>query len=126
MKLSRIGGMGLVLFLPFLFSGVASASPDTTLTLTVQTGKELKSVELFCSPFGGSHPDAEHACKELGEARGNLDALPGLSGTTTCTMEYSPVTAKAEGTWDGEAVAWTHEFGNSCNLYTATGTVFSF
>lgn len=127
MKLSGTGGALLAVALPFAVSGVASASPDITLTLTVTAPKgDTQSVRLTCAPAGGSHPDATGACAELFTARGDFDILPGEPEQTMCTMEYLPVTAAAEGRWRGKPVSWEHEFGNACTLHNATGRVFLF
>lgn len=127
MRLSGIGGALLALALPFVGSGVAGACPDTTLTLTVAVPEgDAESVQLTCEPAGGTHPNAISACEELLAAHGDLDGLPGDDEQTACTMVYQPVIAVAEGTWRGEPVAWESEYGNSCALRTAIGTVFLF
>lgn len=127
MNLIRLSGALLAVALPFAVTGVASAAPDTSLTLTVAAPEGPgRSVELECEPPGGSHPNALRACMELRMAGGDFDRLPGRPEMTNCTMEYRPVTAVAEGRWDGEPVSWEQEFGNSCALHTVTGKVFQF
>lgn len=119
--------MVVAVAMPFVASGVADACPDTTLRLTVTAPEaDAEGVLLTCRPAGGSHPNADRACAEIVAAQGDFNALPGAPGQTGCTMEYQPVTAVAEGTWRGEPVSWRHEFGNTCTLHTATGTVFQF
>lgn len=125
--LTRLSGALLAVALPFAVSGVASACPDTTLTLTVTTQEgDAESVELTCEPPGGTHPNATAACTEVLAAQGDFESLPGNQEVTACTMEYRPVTAVAEGKWHGEPVSWEHEYGNACSLHTATGAVFRF
>ncbi len=125
--MSGIGGALLAVALPFGVSGVASACPDTALTLTVAgEGGDAESVQLTCEPAGGSHPNATSACTEILAAQGDFHALPGASEQVVCTMEYRPVVAAVAGTWRGEPVSWQHEYGNACTLHSATGTVFLF
>jgi hypothetical protein len=127
MKFTRLSGALLAVALPFAVSGVASACPTTSLTLTVAVPEgDAESVQLTCEPPGGSHPNATPACTEILAAQGDFNALPGEQEPGACTMEYRPVTALAEGTWRGEKVSWEREFSNPCTLRTATGTVFRF
>jgi hypothetical protein len=127
MNLTRIGGALLAVALPFAVTGVASASPHTSFTLTVSSPDgDLEVVELQCDPPGGSHPNAKSACMELHRAHGDFDALADHQEPASCTMEYRPVTAEAHGTWHGQPADWTHDFGNDCTLRTATGSVFHF
>jgi hypothetical protein len=127
MRFTRLSGALLVVALPFAVSGVASASraPSLVLMIVAQNG-DSESVALTCDPPGGTHPNAKSACAEIKAAKGDFTALPGASGQTTCTMEYQPVTARAEGTWRGKPVDWAHDYGNGCTLHTATGAVFMF
>jgi hypothetical protein len=127
MKHTRLSGALLAVALPFAMSGVAGASPDTSLVLTIVTQNgDSESVALTCDPPGGAHPNAKSACAEIQAAQGDFTALPGESEQTMCTMEYQPVTAQAEGTWRGEPVDWAHDYGNGCTLHTTTGAVFLF
>jgi len=124
---TRLSGALLAVTLPFAVSGVASACPVTSLTLTVSVPEgDAESVRLTCEPPGGSHPNATPACEEILAAQGDFAELPGSPEAGACTMEYRPVVALAEGTWRGTPVSWEHEFGNGCTLYSATGTVFLF
>ena len=109
---TRLSGALLAVALPFAVSGVASACPHTSLTLTVSV------------PEGDAN--ATPACEEILAAQGDFAELPGSPEAGACTMEYQPVVALAEGTWRGTPVSWEHEFGNGCTLYSATGTVFLF
>lgn len=127
MKFTRLSGALLAVALPFAVTGVASASSDTALTLTVAASDGSgESVGLLCDPPGGTHPNASSACADLLAAQGDFEALPDQQEPAFCTMEYQPVTAVAVGTWRGEPVRWAHEYGNACSLHTATGTVFLF
>ena len=131
MKLTRLSGALLAVALPLaltgLVTGTAGASPGTALVLTVAVPDgPADTVVLECEPTGGSHPHARRACAELFAAKGKFEDLPGEQEHTSCTMEYRPVVAVAEGTWRGEHVEWEHEFGNGCTLRTATGSVFRF
>jgi hypothetical protein len=131
MNITRLCGALLAVALPFALTGVAtgtaSASPMTAFTLTVAALEgPADTVELECEPTGGSHPHARRACAELFAARGKFENLPGELEHTSCTMEYRPVVAIAEGTWRGEHVEWEQEFSNGCTLRAATGSVFRF
>jgi hypothetical protein len=127
MKLTRIGGALLALALPFVVTGVATASSPTSFTLTVAApGGPQKAVQLECDPPGGTHPNAMSACMALHHAYGDFTALAHQQSPTSCTLEYRPVVAKAYGSWHGKPVHWTQEFGNDCALRSATGTVFRF
>jgi hypothetical protein len=127
MNLTRIGGVLLAVVLPFVVTGVAAASPDTSLTLTVSVPNgSAEVVQLECDPPGGSHPHAKPACAALRKAHGDFDALADQQEPASCTMEYRPVVARAHGRWHGQPVHWKHEFGNDCTLRTATGPVFRF
>lgn len=126
MKFTRLSGALLAVALPFAVSGVASACPDTSLTLTVAAlDGDAETVRLACEPAGGSHPNASSACAEIVAAQGDFDKLA-TDEMTACTMEYQPVVAIVEGTWRGEPISWQREFSNGCTLRTATGTVFVF
>lgn len=127
MNLTRIGGVLLAVALPFAVTGVAGASTHTSLTLTISAPDgAAEMVELQCDPPGGTHPNAKSACVELHMSQGDFDELADHQEPASCTMEYRPVTAQAHGTWHGDPVHWTHDFGNACTLRTATGSVFQF
>lgn len=127
MNLTRVGSTLLAIALPFVLTGVATANPHTSLTLTLAAPERGDVVvELECFPSGGSHPNADTACAELLRSSGDFDALADNQEPMSCTMEYRPVVAMAEGTWLGMPVSWTREFGNGCALHTATGMVFVF
>jgi hypothetical protein len=127
MNPTRLSVVLLAVTLLFAVTGVASASPENTLRLTIATPEgPAGTVELACDPVGGTHPTPDSACAEILAAKGDFDALPGEQQLTSCTMEYRPVIAVADGTWDGEEVNWRGEYGNACTMRTATGTVFLF
>lgn len=127
MTFTRLGGALLATALLFAVPGVASAQPETAFVLTVVTQNgDSESVGLVCDPPDGTHPNAKLACDELDAAQGDFGSLPAEQEQTMCTMEYMPVTARAEGTWRGEPVMWEQEFGNACALRSATGAVFRF
>ncbi|MFI5804867.1 SSI family serine proteinase inhibitor [Streptomyces sp. NPDC051561] len=110
-------------------TAVADGHPDPghSLLLTVSGAEHtwIRGVNLNCSPeAGGGHPEALAACNDLTWARGDFDAL--RSEPRTCTKQYDPVTATADGTWHGRTVHWKKTFGNACMLDAATGDVFRF
>ncbi|MFC4854364.1 SSI family serine proteinase inhibitor [Actinophytocola glycyrrhizae] len=127
MNLTRIGGALLAIALPFMVTGVAHASDDTSLTLSVSVPEgETQEVVLECDPPGGTHPKAMFACVELLRSDGDFDALADHQFPMSCTLEYRPVVAAATGTWHGEPVEWTREYSNPCMLSSETGAVFRF
>jgi hypothetical protein len=105
-----------------LLPGPASARVVPS-RLTLSAGDHR--LDLLCSGVpGGGHPQAARACAELAAADGDPDRL--RHGNGICPMVYQPVTAQADGLWDGRVVRWSREFANSCTLHQATGTVFAF
>ncbi|MFD9127633.1 SSI family serine proteinase inhibitor [Kitasatospora sp. NPDC059571] len=109
-----------LLLLPVPPAASARAVPSR---LVLSAGE--RRTELLCSGVpGGGHPAAARACAELAAAGGDLDRLP--RGSALCPMVYQPVTAAADGLWDGRRVHWSQEFANACILRRATGTVFAF
>lgn len=125
MNITRLSGALLAVALPFAVTGVASASTSLSLTVAMPEGP-AETVELQCDPVGGTHPYPKEACAELFAVQGDFAQLPAHQELTNCTMEYRPVIAVADGTWNGEPVAWEHEFSNHCTMGSATGTVFRF
>ncbi|MDI6097930.1 SSI family serine proteinase inhibitor [Actinoplanes sp. NEAU-A12] len=101
-------------------AGPASASADTSLTLTNQA----KTVKLTCGPAGGGHPKAGQACATLSGIGGNPARLKG--GDSLCMLLYKPVTARLKGTWRGKTMKWQQTYGNSCEMARATGVLFDF
>lgn len=77
---------------------------------------------LRCEPIGGSHRRAGAACAALRKVNGDFAALSVSDGA--CTLEYTPVTVTAQGTWKGRPVRYQRTYGNGCALRTGTGPVF--
>lgn len=109
----------------------AQAAPQETLPgnwlhLTVTPGDAPSSgtpgTLLLCDPPLG-HPAAAQACEELRAAGGDISRIP-PKADALCTMIYAPVTASAQGVWDGRRVTYTHTFANSCAMVAETGAVF--
>jgi hypothetical protein len=100
--------------------------PGNWLYLTVTPGDARSSdtpgTLLFCDPPLG-HPHAAQACEELRAAGGDISRIPPRADVL-CPMIYAPVTASAQGVWDGRRVAYTHTFANSCVMVAETGAVF--
>ncbi|MEU4210917.1 SSI family serine proteinase inhibitor [Streptomyces sp. NPDC026206] len=95
------------------------------LTVSGARSTWIRGVQLVCPGPGGHHPHASEACESLRLADGRPDALP-RDSQAVCGREYDPVTATADGEWDGVAVSWRKSFPNGCALETATGPVFRF
>lgn len=120
-----LGALGVVPAAP-----AAAAAPASRLQLTVKPhGRDastlVRTVTLACQPSRGKHPHAAAACTALDTAEGRLDQLSGTPGMA-CLKIYMPVTATADGVWEGRPVRWRRVFGNTCTLAAATGPVFHF
>ncbi|MDF6043390.1 subtilase-type protease inhibitor [Streptomyces sp. JH14] len=113
---------------PLLMSPTAhAAAPDDGLLLTVSGSDDtwIRGVLLECpSASGSNHPQAAEACAALNAAGGDPDGLPG--DPRRCAHLYEPVTATAEGQYDGRPVSWQRTFANACVLASVTGPVFRF
>ena len=100
--------------------------PGNWLYLTVTPGDSHSSdtpgTLLLCDPPLG-HPHAAQACEELRAAGGDISRIPPRADVL-CPLIYAPVTASAQGVWDGRRVAYTHTFANSCVMVAETGAVF--
>ncbi|MEV5505417.1 SSI family serine proteinase inhibitor [Streptomyces orinoci] len=95
------------------------------LTVSGAGNTWIRGLRLVCpSPGRSHHPHAAEACAGLSAAHGRLDALTG--DRQLCTKEYDPVTATADGDWQGMVVHWRKDYPNACLLDAATGTVFRF
>ncbi|MGD1224208.1 MULTISPECIES: SSI family serine proteinase inhibitor [Streptomyces] len=110
----------------------AEAVPRTShagdwLHLTVTHGDVAtggtRGALLLCDPPGG-HPHAVRACEELDAADGDISRIP-PAPDAVCSLIYAPVTASAQGVWDGRRIDYTHTFSNSCVMEAETGAVFA-
>ena len=81
-----------------------------------------RSALLMCDPPQG-HAHATDACAELDAASGDIGAVPRKD--TFCPMIYAPVTARAEGVWNGTRVTYAHTFSNTCEMSARTRDVFA-
>jgi hypothetical protein len=99
---------------------------DNWLFLTVAKGdarsSDTRGTLLLCDPPQG-HGKAAEACAELEAATGDLAALPAKN--TYCPMNYAPVTARAQGQWNGRPVDYAETFSNGCVMAGRTGSVFA-
>ncbi|MEU1673355.1 SSI family serine proteinase inhibitor [Streptomyces roseifaciens] len=95
------------------------------LTVSGAQNTWIRGVQLSCPDAGGHHPHASEACTTLHRAKGDPGRVTGAAGHQ-CTREYDPVTATAEGDWNGRPVVWHKTFPNPCALDAATGPVFRF
>lgn len=85
-----------------------------------------RTVTLQCDPPGGTHPKAAEACADVAKTGGDLAQMPANRNARACFMIYAPVTAKAQGDWQGQAVRFTEKFPNTCVMRDKTGSVFDF
>lgn len=110
----------------------AQAAPEDAradgnwLYLTVTQGdarsSDTRGTMLLCDPPQG-HGKAAEACAALEAANGDLAVLPPRN--TYCPMHYAPVTARAQGQWNGRPVDYTETFSNGCVMAGRTGSVFA-
>ncbi|MFG1709929.1 SSI family serine proteinase inhibitor [Nonomuraea sp. M3C6] len=87
-------------------------------------GGETSTAWLHCAPVGGTHPNAEEACRLL-EAVGGKPARLNVTPDASCTREVKPHAVVVIGRWYGKAVHWAKVFGNDCEMKAATGAVLS-
>ncbi|MBM7775361.1 hypothetical protein JOD54_005565 [Actinokineospora baliensis] len=116
-------------------ASVAALVPATTadatiapvragFVLTVQRAGELPRLAVLrCAPDGGTHQAAAAACAQLSQVNGRFEKL-NVVPDAMCTLEYDPVKVTAVGLWGRRPVHYRAEFGNRCQLHTATGAVF--
>ncbi|MDG4860296.1 SSI family serine proteinase inhibitor [Streptomyces sp. T-3] len=120
-----------------LLAGAGTAQADTheekgafpgdwMMVATMQGDGAFGPVELaslHCPLVRGSgHPNARAACRDLRAVDGDINKIKPRD--MICTKIYQPVTAAAYGVWDGHRKVYAKTFGNSCEMYAATGSVF--
>ena len=93
----------------------AVREPTFLWLLTAATNGSVRFANLTCDPSGGSHPEADAACRDLAAARGDFGKLPGAGGRA-CPAAF--------GMWRGTPVTYGARYGNSCELSVMTGPVF--
>ncbi|MGW5634158.1 SSI family serine proteinase inhibitor [Streptomyces sp. NPDC003832] len=100
--------------------------PGDWLRLTLTTGDgrsgDTRGTLLVCDPPLG-HSRAAEACEALDGVDGDIARL--TPRDAVCAMIYAPVTARAEGRWNGRPVTYERQFGNPCELQALTGAVFA-
>ncbi|GIF11902.1 SSI family serine proteinase inhibitor [Actinoplanes teichomyceticus] len=96
---------------------------ELVLTYMAEAGYAA-AVKLTCDPDGGGHPRPAEACATL--SRVDADPARLQPADRYCILLYQPVTARLDGTWRGRPVAWTHTYGNGCEMSRATGVLFAF
>ncbi|MCF3101514.1 protease inhibitor [Streptomyces roseoverticillatus] len=104
--------------------GRADGNGRIFLTVSGAQNTWIRGVQLSCPDADGHHPHAAEACTTLNKAKGDPGRVPGAEHR--CTRQYDPVTATAEGEWNGRPVVWHRTFPNACALDAATGPVFRF
>ncbi|WP_158436290.1 subtilase-type protease inhibitor [Nocardia nova] len=103
--------------------------PDTSALVlaVIEPGAKqtVHSATLECAPkVGGAHPESQRACDELTAVQGDFNRLEGQPGA--CPMIWKPVTAVAEGYWEGKPVSFRHVFANHCVLEHSGKYVYRF
>ncbi|MFE7707143.1 SSI family serine proteinase inhibitor [Streptomyces sp. NPDC057486] len=96
----------------------------TELTVTVSNSGDRAAdgvYELKCSPAGGSHPVAQHACDrltKLGEPAGDgKDPFRPVPTGAMCTQQFGgSATARVTGTWHGQRVDAAFDRTDGCEI----------
>ncbi len=114
-----------------LAAPASAAVGKTTLTLS-KVGAEVNSLlplpkltTLKCEPAGGTHPGRDSACATLTKADGDFTKIEPIKGRT-CTLQYSPITVRADGKWRGRDIEWQATFPNECAAVVATDGVYDY
>lgn len=84
----------------------------------------IRGVELLCPGEAPGHRAPQAACAALAQADGDPGRLPG-SGAP-CPEGDAPVTATAQGQWQGRPIHWRADFSSACAVAAHTGAVFAF
>jgi hypothetical protein len=105
-------------------AGSSSGGDHLHLMITTGDGRssDTRGTLLLCDPPQG-HGRAAEACAQLDSVGGDIDALP--PADVYCPMLYAPVTAQADGEWNGRPVTYRQTFSNGCVLRARTGAVFA-
>ncbi|WP_420894889.1 SSI family serine proteinase inhibitor [Streptomyces noursei] len=104
----------------------------SSFTLSISSGAQhsggdVRTVTLKCSPEpSGTHPQATAACAALDKVHGDFELLMPQAPVQACTLEWDPVTVKAEGTWKGRNLSFERTYGNYCVAKFSSAQVFSF
>ncbi|MFJ8199136.1 SSI family serine proteinase inhibitor [Streptomyces sp. NPDC096152] len=94
------------------------AGDHLTVTVRHAGGGWDGTYELYCHPFGGSHPDARGACGALDRStRWGRDVFAPVPDDAVCTLRYGgPATAHVTGTWAGRPVDASFDRGDGCRI----------
>ncbi|WP_084654840.1 SSI family serine proteinase inhibitor [Nocardia altamirensis] len=111
----------------------AAAGASSSMELTLGRGASLslvfgkRTVTLTCAPeIGGTHPQAQAACRSLTSSRGSIRSLAEYAEPPLCPQDFVPYVATIAGTWQGEPIADGGVFSNECVLRATTVSVFDF
>ncbi|MEV0613283.1 SSI family serine proteinase inhibitor [Nonomuraea sp. NPDC050404] len=119
----------LILCGAFLLGGSAPtmAAPHPKVRLKVVYGVKggsAKSAWLHCAPVGGTHPNAQAACRMLRRVKGEPSKL-NANPNAACTQEIQPHAAVVAGQWYGRKVHWAKFFANGCQMRAVGGSVLA-
>ncbi|MBP2474492.1 hypothetical protein JOF53_003364 [Crossiella equi] len=124
------GAALLALTTPAATAAPATGLDVTALTLSVGYG-ETDSLHpgeiavLSCNPALGTHPSPVRACRSLNRVGGDIAKLAPKDGYV-CTLDYSPRTVTAKGTYRGKELSWQQHFPNTCTMIAETGDLYTF
>lgn len=102
-------------------TNTGGTTPATDLQIVVDDGAGRTTTwQLTCDPAGGTHPDADRACRVLETA--GATSLPPVPAGAMCTEIFGgPQTAHITGTWRGRAVDARLSRTNGCEIARWTG-----
>ena len=94
---------------------VSTGGSDLTIVYDEGRGGVVTTWTLTCDPLGGSHPDAEAACKAL--TQNATSALPAVPADQVCTQNIGgPQTASVTGRWNDADVDSRFTLANGCEI----------
>lgn len=74
-------------------------APSADLGMLVFHGDDIRGYNLTCDPDGGTHPDAQTACRQLHKADGDLTTLRPGSHPSCKEPDSDPVDIEVMGMW---------------------------
>ena len=110
-------------------AGSGTTAPPAKVLLNVvvtpSPGAKPEHWTLRCEPTGGSHPDAEAACRQLLKAKNPFGPIP--RGIMCPMIAAGPAQASVTGTYFGRHVTGTFSQGSGCSAmrWAQLGEVFA-
>ena len=103
----------------------APAKVLLNVVVTPSPGAKPEHWTLRCEPTGGSHPDAEAACRQLLRAKNPFGSIP--RGIMCPMIAAGPAQASVTGTYFGKHVTGTFSQSSGCSAmkWAQLGEVFA-